>query len=356
MQKSLPDEQFPDETPSRERHLQQLQRMAMLGTLAAGLGHDLRNLIMPVLLRLDVLAESKELPESAREDIAGIRTSIARLQRLAGGLRLLAANPFDQRDEHQLTHLPQWWHDLHPLVVDALAPNTRIEVLLPPHLPPVAVPPGTLAQVMINLVMNARRAMDDHEAPQLKVTAAASGTEVVLHLRDNGCGMDPETRRRCFEPFFTTRPREYATGLGLSTGRALMSHYRGDLTLSEADDTGATFSLHLPIHQSALGTARTWHKPSVRIALRDPRQQAVVRLLLSQRGMREWAEGDAAVRPDVVICDAASVAEMLPDGERRAGETEVRLIAIGEPNDTMTGRDIEWIASSRFYSLSDVLT
>ena len=92
-----------DELPAEERHLQRLQRMATLGTLASGLGHDLRNLVMPVLLRLDVVAATTDLPEKARNDLASIRQSILLLQRLAGGLRLLSSDPFDQRDEAQLT-------------------------------------------------------------------------------------------------------------------------------------------------------------------------------------------------------------------------------------------------------------
>src|SRR5262245_30864340 len=82
-----------EELPPEERHLQRLQRMATLGTLASGLGHDLRNLVMPVLLRLDVVAANNDLPEKARQDLASIRQSILRLQRLAGGLRLLSSDP-----------------------------------------------------------------------------------------------------------------------------------------------------------------------------------------------------------------------------------------------------------------------
>ena len=112
-----------DDLPVEERHLQRLQRMATLGTLASGLGHDLRNLVMPVLLRLDVVAATTDLPEKARMDLASIRQSILRLQRLAGGLRLLATDPFDQRDESQITKLHDWWADLQPIVVDALPPH-----------------------------------------------------------------------------------------------------------------------------------------------------------------------------------------------------------------------------------------
>ena len=115
--------------------------MATLGTLASGLGHDLRNLVMPVLLRLDVVTASNDLPEKARNDLASIRQSILRLQRLAGGLRLLSSDPFDQRDESQLTSLHDWWLDLQPIVVDALPPHSIVEAEISSELPRVAIPP-----------------------------------------------------------------------------------------------------------------------------------------------------------------------------------------------------------------------
>ncbi|MBC7896830.1 MAG: HAMP domain-containing histidine kinase [Cytophagaceae bacterium] len=350
------EDRFDDVGEEQERHLQRLQRMAMLGTLAAGLGHDLRNLIMPVLLRLDVLSESKDLPETARADLAGIRVSVAHLQRLAGGLRLLASDPFEQRDEVQITRLAEWWTEVMPLVVDALSPETKVTADFAASLPPVAMPPGTLAQVVVNLVMNARKAMEGTESPALAITSAYVEGIVCVEVTDNGAGMDAETRRRCFEPYFTTRPREYATGLGLSTCRALMQRFGGDVAVSTNSEPGATFSLTLPVHPSAhRDPERAWQPRLVHVSLRDPRQRALVRLMLSQRGMKEWKPGAGAAPPSHVICDAETIDDTLSQHRLEPATAVVRVIAVGTPTARSSPEDVVWIEPTRFSMLADVL-
>lgn len=350
------EDRFDDTGEEQERHLQRLQRMAMLGTLASGLGHDLRNLIMPVLLRLDVLAESRDLPESARADLANIRVSIAHLQKLAGGLRLLAADPFAQRDEVQYTRLAEWWGEVMPLVLDALSTETRVTAEMPASLPPVAIPPGTLAQVVVNLVLNARKAMEGTEAPALSIRGALNDGQVCIEVTDNGTGMDAETRRRCFEPYFTTRPREYATGLGLSTCRALMQRFGGDVTVSADSESGATFTLLVPVHPSARKDASpSWQPRLVHVSLKDPRQRALVRLMLSQRGMQEWKVGNGAEMPSHVICDADAIDDVVAQHQHEPASKAVRVVAIGTPSARSSSDDVIWVEPSRLSVLADVL-
>lgn len=350
------DNRFDDADEEQERHLQRLQRMAMLGTLAAGLGHDLRNLIMPVLLRLDVLADRRDLPEAARADLAGIRVSIAHLQKLAGGLRLLSSDPFAQRDAVQYTRLAEWWTEVMPLVHDALSPETKLTASFAATLPPVAIPPGTLAQVVVNLVLNARKAMEGTESPALSITSAFVDGHVCMEVTDNGAGMDAETRRRCFEPYFTTRPREYATGLGLSTCRALMQRFGGDVNVSTTAEPGATFSLTLPIHPSARHDEEpAWQARRVHVTLRDPRQRALVRLMLSQRGMKEWKPGAEAEPASHVVCDADAIDDVLSQHRAEPSSGALRVIAIGTPSGRTSPEDVVWIEPSRLSILADVL-
>jgi len=341
----------PEELPAEERHL---QRMATLGTLASGLGHDLRNLVMPVLLRLDVVTASNELPEKARNDLASIRQSILRLQRLAGGLRLLSTDPFDQRDEAQLTTLHDWWEDLQPIVVDALPRHSVVDAKISTDLPVVAVPPGTLAQILINLVMNSRQAMERTPAPRLALMGRTEPGRVLLDVEDNGAGMDSETRRRCFEPYFTTRARGYATGLGLSTGRALIKQYGGDLILGTEREGGTTFTLSMPIRvQAAAG--QTGSARRVRLLIRDPRQLAMLRLLIRHRGMEELP-ATAMDGADLTICDVDAL-PLVVGGEHSSATSggAGSIIAIGTPKADAAPDSVRWVDPRDFSVLDDVL-
>jgi hypothetical protein len=341
-----------EDDPQHERELQNLQRLAMVGTLASGLGHDLRNVVMPVLLRLDVLAASPSIPDSARGDLAAIRKSVLHLQRLAAGLRLLSSDP-RQRSEVQFARLDEWWNDMRPLVVDALSSHTVLEHLVPDDLPTVGVPPSVLAQVVMNLAMNARRAMEGVERPCMQVYARQQGERVLLEVRDNGTGMDAETRQRCFEPYFTTRPREVATGLGLSTGRALLQDFGAGVRILSSSEAGSTFEVSLPIHRDADPATNGHRLRRAGLALRDPRQRAVVRLLLAQHGFEEHDSAIAGQGPssdaEVVILDAEGLAAW--DGSRTARGVESsthpapRLIVIGraDRNVTVHAHDVHWI-------------
>jgi signal transduction histidine kinase len=344
----------PDDLPAEERHLQRLQRMATLGTLASGLGHDLRNLVMPVLLRLDVVSATADLPEKARTDLASIRQSILRLQRLAGGLRLLSSDPYDQRDEAQLTRLHEWWEDLQPIVVDALPPHSVVDAEIATDLPVVAVPPGTLAQILINLVMNSRQAMERTLAPRLSLTTRTEASRVLLDVEDNGSGMDSETRRRCFEPYFTTRARGYATGLGLSTGRALLNRYGGDLQLGVEHEVGTTFTLSMPV-RPAVPAGQNGTTRRVRLLIRDPRQLALLRLLIRHRGLEELPP-TAMESADLTICDvdALPLVTGTESSSASIGGTG-SIIAIGTPKETAVPDAIRWVDPRDFSVLDDVL-
>ena len=342
-----------EELPAEERQLQRLQRMATLGTLASGLGHDLRNLVMPVLLRLDVVAATTDLPEKARIDLASIRQSILRLQRLAGGLRLLATDPFDQRDESQLTKLRDWWDDLQPIVVDALPPNAILEATIDVDLPVVAVPPGTLAQILINLVMNSRQAMEHTTQPRLALRAHAEDGRVLLDVDDNGSGMDLETRRRCFEPYFTTRARGYATGLGLSTGRALMNRYGGDLVLGEEREIGTTFTLIIPSRVEIPVVEGSTRR--VRLMVGDPRQLAMLRLIIRHRGFEELPS-TSTEGAHLTICDVDTGPGVLNARPSSATNgTMSSIIAIGTPRPEAAPDAIRWVDPKDFSILDDVL-
>jgi signal transduction histidine kinase len=342
-----------EELPAEERHLQRLQRMATLGTLASGLGHDLRNLVMPVLLRLDVVTASPDLPEKARLDLASIRQSILRLQKLAGGLRLLASDPFDQRDESQLTNLHDWWEELQPIVADALPPHSTVDARIESGLPIVAVPPGTLAQILINLVLNSRQAMEFTASPRLVLGTRSEAGRILLDVQDNGSGMDEETRRRCFEPYFTTRARGYATGLGLSTGRALLNRYGGDLLLGHVQDIGTTFTLVMPTRAAAINGQNGTRK-RVRVLVRDPRQLAILRMLIRHRGFEELAP-TVMDRADLTICDVEALPLVLQgnDSELAGGQGDV--IAIGPSRPESIPDSVRWVDAKDFAVLDDVL-
>jgi anti-sigma regulatory factor (Ser/Thr protein kinase) len=266
-----------EETHAR---LRESERMAMIGTLSAGLGHDMGNLLLPLRLRLDTL-NGMNLPEAAKSDLEGIAAAVRYLQRLTSGLRLLARDPEGRAQEQEVTRVGPWWDEVDALMKDALAPGITLTASFDDRVPPVAVPQAALTQIVLNLVQNAGHALKDRPDGTITVSAAAVPEEraVRISVSDNGPGMDEETRRRCFEPFFSTKRRQLSTGLGLAVVRGLVERSGGTIAVESSPGRGATFTVTL---RSA--AARVEPEAPVReaaVTVRDPRARALVSSVLT---------------------------------------------------------------------------
>ena len=222
------------------------ERMASLGTLAAGLGHDLGNLLLPLQARLQLL-ERAALPAELREQVFGIASCVEYLQRLSGGLRLLATDPADAQLSEP-TELGAWWKDVCQLLRSVLPRDVAFEGSMPPTESWVSMGRAGLTQAVFNVVQNAADAL--HERVTGRVTVHVEPgprpSTIALHLTDDGPGMTPEVLRRCAEPYFSTKPRGVSTGLGLALAHALVKAAGGELAISSTLGAGTTVQLVLP--------------------------------------------------------------------------------------------------------------
>ncbi len=279
-----------------EAHVQELarsnerllfaDRMATIGTLAAGLGHDMGNLLLPVRMHLDSL-ESGELPTSSREDLQAIRTATEYLRRLAGSLRLLALDPRNMVFANAATDLVDWWHETEGIMRNGVKRHVALSADIPRTLPSVAIDKAALTQVVFNLVQNASDALRDRDDGRVVVSArvvALADTEIVrVSVCDNGAGMSDDAKRRCLEPFFTTKIREFGTGLGLALVVGLVKRAKGAVRIESRPGHGSTFMLDLPIARAApeVEIAPAARRGVAAVSLSNPRLLAHVRLVLN---------------------------------------------------------------------------
>lgn len=231
----------------RETHerLRMSERMAMMGSLSAGLGHDMGNLLLPVRVRLESLAQ-QPLSEQAREDVEAIRISAEYLRRLANGLRLLALDP-ERAPPGEATDLDAWWADARGVLKSALARGMTLEADFDAPDAHVAISRAALTQIVFNLVQNASDAMSERGHGLVTISARRSGSSLLLSVTDNGPGMTPEVRERCMEPYFSTKTRGISTGLGLVLVYGLMREARGEVDIKSAAGHGTTITLRLQL-------------------------------------------------------------------------------------------------------------
>jgi PAS domain S-box-containing protein len=252
------------------------ERMASLGTLSAGLGHDLGNLLLPIEIRLRLLLDADLAPE-LRELVSGIEKGTEYLQRLASGLRSLALDP-DASLEAGATELRAWMDDVGIILRILLGRNIAFECQTPPAECWVDIKSVGLTQVVFNLVQNATDALRGAEAGRVRLGILDDPKvgAVLLRVSDNGPGMSPEVLRRCMEPYFSTKPRGVSTGLGLTFVHRLVTGAGGRMDIDSTVGQGTTISLTLVRAKPAEGVelpAEAGRAGSAGGSLTPPRQR-----------------------------------------------------------------------------------
>ena len=239
-----------------EDQLRQSQKMEAVGQLAGGIAHDFNNLLMAIMSNAELAALELPPGSPAGANIEEIKSASRRARSLTQ--QLLA---FSRKQMLQLRVL-----DLNAVVRESeqilrrlIGETISMVVVLDPKTGHVRADQGQLAQVLMNLVVNARDAMPTGgqltlETCNREITPADAqhhrgllpGSYVALLVRDSGIGMDDETKTRIFEPFFTTKPPGQGTGLGLSTVYGIVKQSGGYIAVESSAAAGTTFTILLP--------------------------------------------------------------------------------------------------------------
>jgi signal transduction histidine kinase len=231
----------------------QTEKMATVGRLAANVMHEVNNPLAFVRSNLEFLrAEVLEAPPRAgpREELAQVfeetRQGLERIQHIVSDLR-----GFSRLDEDapSACALADVVTDAARLAGVRLKNVARLTVDIPPALPCVHATPRRLAQVLLNLLVNAGDALEAARVPhgEVRVTGLVEGPTVALLVEDNGPGFPPEVLPRLFEAFFTTKGPEQGTGLGLNLSRELVERFGGTLRAENRPEGGARLRLELPV-------------------------------------------------------------------------------------------------------------
>jgi signal transduction histidine kinase len=229
-----------------ERAARQADKLAALGTLAAGLAHELNNPIGIISSRIELMlleADGQVLPAATREDLVVLRRHAQRVARIVQGLLSFARQSGQSRGPVDLNQIV----DDTLLLVEKQAVKEGVTLArrLTPGLPPIQGDPTALEQVLMNLILNARDAVD-RRGEILIETELITGhpDQVRLMIRDTGPGIPAEVLPRIFDPFFTTKPS--GTGLGLSISYGIVREHGGTVDVHSEPGRGTTFVLSFP--------------------------------------------------------------------------------------------------------------
>ena len=239
-----------------EDQLRQAQKMEAVGQLAGGIAHDFNNLLMAIMSNAELAALELSDSSPATSHIDEIKSASRRARSLT---QQLLAFSRKQMLQPRVLDLNSVVRDAEQILRRLIGENIGMAVTLDPALGQVRADPGQLAQVLMNLVVNARDAMPHGgqigiESTNREYTAAETrahrglreGRYIALQVKDTGIGMDEDTKTRIFEPFFTTKPPGQGTGLGLSTVYGIVKQSGGYIAVDTATGSGTTFTILLP--------------------------------------------------------------------------------------------------------------
>jgi signal transduction histidine kinase len=229
------------------------QKFRTLGSLAAGVAHNINNRLTPVLGWTEMLLERLAADEAIDRDelVHALRVinqgasdsveTVRRLQDYSRPARVRGPEGVQLRDVlEQLLALtrPQWDNE-------AARRGIRYEIDLKAEPAPLILAVASeIREALLNILENALAAMPS--GGRLSLHVRGDGARAVVSIADSGRGMSPEVQRLAFEPFFTTRSSEGGSGLGLSLAQEIVHRYRGSISVSSVEGVGTTFTLSFP--------------------------------------------------------------------------------------------------------------
>jgi signal transduction histidine kinase len=345
---AIANEQLRQEIAQRKRAeaaLVQAQKMEAIGHLTGGIAHDFNNLLTAVVGNLDRIRSRSADPKIVRlaehAFRAADRGSKLTAQLLAfSRTQKLIAQPVD---------LNSMFEGMIDLLQQSLGPSIHLDIQIDSDLPSVLADPNQLELAILNLVINARDAIERPDG-RIRVEATrtvqtevanelAAGEYVIVAVSDNGSGMSQDVILRAFDPFFTTKPAGKGTGLGLSQVYGIARQAGGAVRIASELGKGTTVSIFLKPTTQAIASdepasdvAPGSHSEGIMIIDDDHDVRTLVEDFLSEIGYRTCVanDGDAALamleqfQPDLVLADfampgsngaevAMQIRERLPD-------------------------------------------
>jgi len=231
-----------------EEQIRHADRLATIGQLAAGVAHELNEPLGAILGFAELLTAQAGFDDETRADLGKIVTACLHARDIVNKLRLFARQTPPRREPVNLNEVI---HDgLYFTEAQCARQGVSIVRDLDPDLPTIEADVGQMHQVLTNLTVNAMQAMP--EGGTLTIRTRRREREVAMIVQDDGVGMAPDVARRIFVPFFTTKPADQGTGLGLSVVHGIVAAHGGAIEFHGAPGAGTVFEVRFPLAGAAL--------------------------------------------------------------------------------------------------------
>jgi two-component system, cell cycle sensor histidine kinase and response regulator CckA len=287
----------------------QSQKMQAIGQLAGGIAHDFNNLLTAISGHCDLLLLRHDREDHDYADLVQIHQNANRAASLVAQLLALSRK---QTLKPEQIDVQEVLSDVTHLLNRLLGEKVKLRVAHAKALGPIRADKRKLEQVLMNLVVNARDAMDQGgvihiETEQVTLSddllrdraKVPAGSYAVIRVIDTGCGIPEDRLQKIFEPFFTTKRVGEGTGLGLSTAYGIVKQSGGYIFVDSILKTGSTFQLYFPIHEAELSDLPAPVKEPRRMLMKQG--EGVVLLVEDEAPVRAFASRALRMRGYTVL-------------------------------------------------------
>jgi signal transduction histidine kinase len=315
-------EQAMENLRTTQAQLIQREKLSAIGEFVAGVTHELNNPLTGLIGFAELLQQTSP-DERHQRYVTRIVSSAQRCHKIVQNLLSFARQHPPERKLVQMNDLIESALDI--LRYEMRTSNIEVITELDPNLPKTMADPHQMQQVFVNLINNARQAMEESKGRGVLSIRSAVKTDCLhLEFKDDGPGISEEGMKKIFQPFFTTKPVGKGTGLGLSLSYGLIREHGGNISVESKPGLGATFTIDLPITASSptLLESSVTPRPAVctrgdgrkhRVLLVDDEEMVldVAREVLTSQGydVATAQDGESALRHlreecyDLTICD-----------------------------------------------------
>jgi PAS domain S-box-containing protein len=231
-----------------EKQLIQSEKLIVIGTLAAGVAHELNQPLMVIRGYTQILLSNHQNDPELKDSLKRIEGQTTRMMKIIQHLRDFSRGSTGMKEPLSLNQIIENAFTL--LNQQLKAHNIEVIKELAQDLPQIKADANQLEQVIINLIVNARDALDQKGGGEIKVVSRFKKPDKVeVLVSDTGIGIPLHIKNHIFEPFFTTKEAGKGTGLGLSISQRIIKDHGGDISVTSTEGKGTTFVLTFPVYK-----------------------------------------------------------------------------------------------------------
>ncbi|HVV01973.1 MAG TPA: hybrid sensor histidine kinase/response regulator [Verrucomicrobiae bacterium] len=311
-------EQTVDTLKTTQANLIQSEKLSGIGEFVAGVAHELNNPLTSVMGFSELLGRAEVNPKNKRH-LEMIHKSALRCQKIVQSLLSFARRHAPERKLSNLNELVS--NAVEFLSYQLRTSNIEVTTRLDPSMPGAMVDPHQLQQVFLNIINNARQAMEAHQSQgRIEITTEVCGQTARVTFTDNGPGISEQNLSKIFDPFFTTKEVGKGTGLGLSLCYGIVKEHGGSIQVRGKAGEGASFVIELPLPNGAASAAPAVASEPQSSEKNLPGQGKRILVIDDEEGILEILKE--------TLSDSGYSVDTAPDGEsalRRASQTSYDL-------------------------------